>query len=99
MQLTSRAPKPKFAKPRANPTLETLEYIRMILVRADEPISRNKILLQLKKWGHSTTKPTLNAALRFMAADGSLVEGSKGIVWVPNASEALLGSIRAGESL
>lgn len=93
------APKPEFARPGANPTLETLEYIRSALQRADGPVSRNRLLEVLSEWGHSTSRQSLNAALGFLGDDGSVAEGSKGLVWVPPASEPLMQIIRNGKRL
>jgi hypothetical protein len=99
MAAASRAPPPIFARPRANPTLETIEYIRSALQKAGEPVSRNWLLDQLAQWGHSTTRQSLNAALAFLGADGNIAEGSKGIMWVPPASPAIQEIIRSGERL
>jgi hypothetical protein len=94
-----RAPRPEFARPGANPTLESLEYVRAILRSAEEPLSRNEILRTLSDWSHSMTRQSLNAALNFLAADGSVAEGSKGLVWVPEASQSLAESISKARSL
>lgn len=99
MAASTKPPRPEFAGPGANPTLETLEYIRTVLRRAEGPVSRNEILRQLSAWGHSTTRKSLNAALRFLGADGSVAEGSKGLIWVPAARGPVLDAIRRGESL
>jgi len=97
--MVGRAPKPQFAKRGANPTLEMIEYVRAILQKADAPVSRNHILRQLAKWGHSTNRPTLNAIIGFLGADGSVAQGSKGLIWVPQASGDLLDAIRNGNRL
>ncbi len=94
-----KVPKPVFARPGANPTLETIEYIRKALQTADEPISRNALLERLRKWGHSTSRQSLNAALRFFDDMGMVAEGSKGLIWVPEASDALVEVIRKGQRL
>ncbi|MBI4393715.1 MAG: hypothetical protein HY556_07975 [Euryarchaeota archaeon] len=99
MMPSLRPPKPKFAKTGANPTLATIELVRAILQEAEEPISRNAILEQLARWRHSTTRQSLNAILRFLAEDGSVLEGSKGIIWVPEASPELAEAIRNGRKL
>ncbi|MGD0257617.1 MAG: hypothetical protein ABSB90_07040 [Thermoplasmata archaeon] len=99
MAAACRAPHPVFAKPRANPTLETIEYIRTALQEAGEPVSRNRLLDQLAEWGHSTTRQSLNAALAFLGADGNIAEGTKGIMRVPPASAAIQEIIRSGERL
>ena len=99
MALSTRPPQPQFARTGANPTLRTLEYIRAALRMAREPVSRNRLLDTLASWGHSTTRQSLNAALGFLAEDGSVAEGSKGLIFVPEASGALLEAIRKGRRL
>lgn len=86
---TLQAPRPEFARPGANPTLESIEYVRAILRDAEGPVSRNEILQTLADWSHSMGRQSLNAVLEFLAADGSIAEGSKGLVWVPEASGPL----------
>lgn len=95
VSIQAHAPKPSFARKGANPTLETIEYVRAILVRAGQPLSRNRILAQLAAWGHATNRPSLNAALAFLAQDGSVIDGSKGLQWLPQAEGPILESIRA----
>lgn len=95
MAVAARAPKPKFARKGANPSLELLEYVRAILVQAGEPVSRNQIMAHLAQWGHSTNRPTLNAALDFLGQDGSVIDGSKGLQWIPEAKGKLLATLRA----
>ena len=99
MALSARPPSPEFARPGANPTLKTMELIRAALRMADEPMSRNRIMEVLSDWGHSTTRQSLNAALGFLAQDGSIAEGSKGLIWVPEASGPMLAAIRQGRRL
>ncbi len=99
MATIARSPAPRFAKPGANPTLETIEYVRAALRSAGGPVSRNRLLAVLSKWGHSTTRQSLNAVIAFLADDGMVAEGSKGLVWVPEASERLLEAVRKGTPL
>ena len=99
MSSSPRAPSLEFARPGANPTLESIEYVRAILRSAEEPISRNDILHVLSDWSHSMSRQSLNAALNFLAADGSLAEGSKGLVWVPEASPRLAAALSKARSL
>ena len=99
MATASRSPTPRFAKPGANPTLETIEYVRAALRSAEGPVSRNRLLAVLSKWGHSTTRQSLNAAIAFLADEGMVAGGSKGLIWVPEASEPLLEAIRKGTLL
>jgi hypothetical protein len=94
-----RAPPTEYASPGANPTLETIEYVRAILRQAELPVSRNAILRELAAWNHSTTRKSLNAALEFLGADGNVAEGSKGLIWVPEASGSLLEAIRQSRRL
>ncbi len=94
-----RVPRPEFARPGANPTLESIEYIRAILRGAEEPVSRNDILRTLAGWSHSMTRQSLNAVIAFLAADGSVAEGSKGLIWVPQASPALADAIAKARPL
>ena len=94
-----RAPVLRYARRGANPTLETIEYVQSILRRSQEPISRNKILATLARWGHSTIRPSLNAAIAFLGDAGVIAEGSKGLIWVPEASPQLLEAIQKGPRL
>ncbi|MDE1822397.1 MAG: hypothetical protein KGJ23_08880 [Euryarchaeota archaeon] len=99
MAIATHPPRLEHARKGANPTLELIEYVRGALRLAGEPVSRNILLETLAQWGHSTNRPTLNAVLGFLADEGCIVEGSKGILWVPHASEGLVRSIRAGRPL
>ncbi len=94
-----RPPHLEFARPGANPTLESIEYVRSILREANEPLSRNDILRTLAGWSHSMGRQSLNAILGFLAADGSVAEGSKGLIWVPEAPTQLADAIKRGRSL
>lgn len=80
----------RFSRSGANPTLETIEYIRSALSASGGPVSRNRLLGILAEWGHATTRRSLNAALAFFLADGIVAEGPGGLIWVPTASEDLL---------
>lgn len=93
MALLSHAPEPKFAKPGANPGLAKVEAIREILRKARLPISRNQILAELKNWGMGMNRPSLNAALEFLGSEGQIIEGSKGLEWVPTAQGRILDTI------
>jgi hypothetical protein len=94
VQMLDLPPKPMFARRGANPTLETIEYIRAILRTSRSPISRNDLLRHLTSWGHGTSRPSLNAALGFLAEEGAVVEGSKGLQWVAQAQGGILDTIR-----
>ena len=99
MAAQARRPRIEFASRGANPTLETIEYIRAALRCANVPVSRNWILRSLALWGHSTTRQSLNSALEFLAADGNVAEGSKGLIWVPEAPPELMEAIQAARRL
>jgi hypothetical protein len=92
-------PEPKYARRGANPTLETMEYVIGVLRNSEEPVSRNRVLSVLSGWGHSTTRQSLNAALAFFGDQGMIAEGSKGLIWVPEASPELLAAVRNGKTL
>ena len=94
-----KVPRPVFARRGANPTLETIEYVRKALQSADGPVSRNQLLKNLHGWGHSTTRQSLNAVIEFFGDMGKVAEGSKGLIWVPEASDALAEEIRKGHRL
>lgn len=91
-------PEPEFARPGANPTLQTIEFVRAVLRQAHGPVSRNHILEQLRVWGHGTSRPSLNAALAFLAHEGAVVEGSKGLQWAAQAKTSILDTIRRKRS-
>ena len=99
MARAARVPRPRYAKPGANPTLETIEYVLAALQKARSPVSRNRLLATLGHWGHSTTRQSLNAAVNFLGDQGMIAEGSKGLIWVPDASQELLEAIRKGPRL
>lgn len=91
--------RPRIARPGANPTLALVEVIRDALRRIGEPVSRNWLLAQLAAWGHATNRPTLNAALRHLMEEGSVGEGTKGIIFIPEARGTVLESILKGRKL
>src|SRR3989440_11572033 len=94
-----KEPALEYAKSGANPSLSKIEYVRAILQRAEEPISRNALLAVLAKRGHSTNRPSLNAILEFFGDNGMVLEGNKGPSWVPEAPPRLLEVIRTGYRL
>ena len=79
--------------------METIEYVLGALQKSEEPVSRNRLLATLARWRHSTTRQSLNAALGFLGDQGMVAEGSKGLIWVPQASPELLEAIRKGPRL
>ena len=99
MMRSLKAPALRFARPGANPTLETVEYVESALRQTGKPVSRNQMLAILASWGHSTTRQSLNAILAFLGAQGVIAEGSKGLIYVPTASPALRKAIREGARL
>jgi hypothetical protein len=76
-----------------------MEYVLAVLQKSGGPISRNGLLSILAHWGHSTTRQSLNAVLAFFGDQGMVAEGSKGLIWVPEASPELLEVIRRGHRL
>lgn len=96
--MMENAPTPEFARPGANPTLRTIEFVRAVLQRAHGPVSRQHIHTKLSAWGHGTSKPSLNAALAFLAAEGAVVEGSKGLQWAHQAEGSIHETIRRKRS-
>jgi hypothetical protein len=99
MAISLKPPRKTHARTGANPTLRTVEYVRAALKAADGPVSRNHLLLILREWGHSTTRRSLNAAIAFLAEDGSVGEGSKGLVWIEQATGKLLEAVRSGRDM
>ena len=99
MAQTLEAPELRFARRGANPTLETIEYVEAALRSAGRPVSRNELLSVLSSWGHSTTRQSLNTVLAFLGEQGVVAEGSKGLIYVPAASPALVKAIREGKRL
>lgn len=93
MPLLTRAPRPRFAKPGANPGLAKVEAIREILRKAGRPVSRNRLLAELKTWGMGMNRPGLNAVLGFLGSEGQVIEGSQGLEWVPAARGQILETI------
>lgn len=83
--MTLHAPPVEFARKGANPTLMTIELIRGALRQMHAPVSRNRLLELLSAWGHGTSRQSLNAALGLLMGDGLVMEGSKGLQWVPEA--------------
>jgi hypothetical protein len=99
MRASLRPPTLEFARPGANPTLGSIEYVRAIFKDAELPMSRNQVLRILASWGHSMTRQSLNSIVAFLGAEGALAEGSKGLIWVSNASGRLAEAIDKGRRL
>src|SRR5690242_14102956 len=85
----TRAPRLRYARPGANPSLSSIEYVRAILEQSEAPIRRESILSVLASWGDSTELGGLNSIIEFFGDEGAIAEGSKGLVWAPHASGRL----------
>jgi hypothetical protein len=81
---------------RLDVTLGTAEEVRRLLEDAGIPVSRNWLLGELAKRGHSTTRQRLNRALDFYFDLGMAVEGSKGVQWTHNESPSLARAVALG---
>lgn len=99
MNVALKPPALEFARPGANPTLESIEYVRAIFKESEIPISRNRVLRVLADWGHSMTRQSLNSIIDFLGSEGAITEGSKGLIWVPNATGDLADAIDKGRRL
>jgi hypothetical protein len=79
------------------PTLATVNEVERILRRADGPLSLNEIKrrMRAKAVQHSAVRATVDHLGRY----GLVVEGSKGVMWVPPASPQLEKAIRSGRRL
>lgn len=76
--------------------LSTVERVRRLLEKAGVPVSRNFLLAELAKGGHTTTRPRLNRALNFFLELGLAAEGSKGVQWTHSDSASLKRAARDG---
>ncbi|MDE1822226.1 MAG: hypothetical protein KGJ23_12190 [Euryarchaeota archaeon] len=76
--------------------LSTVELVESLLRRAGVPVSRNWLLDELERRGHSTTRPRLNRALGYFFRLGMAVEGSKGVQWTHADSESLRRAVALG---
>jgi hypothetical protein len=99
MPVVSPLPRLRFARKGANPTLETMEFVRAALIAAAEPVSRNRILRTLAEWNHTTTRRSLNSVLGFFEAHLLVEEGPKGVLWLPGATPAMVQALRAGKRI
>ena len=79
--------------------LSTVELVESLLRRAGVPVSRNWLLDELERSGHSTTRPRLNRALGYFFRLGVAVEGSKGVQWTHSDSESLRQAVVLGRRL
>ena len=79
--------------------LGTVELVEDLLRKAGVPVSRNWLLEQLERKGHSTTRPRLNRALGYFFHLGVAVEGSKGVQWTHTDSESLRRALVLGRRL
>jgi hypothetical protein len=90
-------PLPVVLEGQRGPTMATIEEIELILRKANGPISLNEIKrrMRAKSVPHATVRLAVNHLIRY----GLVVEGSKGVMWVPPASASLREAIRAGRRL
>jgi hypothetical protein len=79
--------------------LSRAELVQSLLEKAGAPVNRNWLLDQLKRAGHTTTRPRLNRALRHYFRLGMAIEGSKGVQWTHNLSPQLLYALAVGKRL
>lgn len=79
--------------------LSTVEHVRLLLEKAGVPVSRNFLLGELAKSGHTTTRPRLNRALDFLLELGLAVEGAKGVQWTHSESQSLKRAQATGRRL
>lgn len=89
------------ARPTHRPdiTLGTTEVVMSLLQEAGEPISRNRLLDELRKSGHTTSRARLNRALKFCLEFELAVEGSKGVQWTHTTSPSLMRALSKGKRL
>jgi hypothetical protein len=78
-------------------TLGTTEVVMSLLHEAGDPVSRNWLLDQLKRLGHTTTRARLNRALQFCFDLHLAIEGSKGIQWTHTTAPGLLRTLTKGK--
>jgi hypothetical protein len=79
--------------------LSTVELVESLLRRAGVPVSRNWLLEELERMGHSTTRPRLNRALDYFFRLGVAIEGSKGVQWTHTESESLRRAVALGRRI
>ncbi len=68
------------------PTLKTILAIEEVVKKANNPLSRNKILAKLPT---KVMRSTLNLALDYMERRGMVLETKKGFIWTFNPSKKL----------
>jgi hypothetical protein len=68
------------------PTLKTILAIEEVIKKANNPLSRNKILATLPT---KAMRSTLNLALDYMERRGLVLETKKGFIWTFNPSKKL----------
>ncbi len=68
------------------PTLKTILAIEEVVKKANNPVSRNKILASLQT---GVMRSTLNFALDYMEKRGMVCETKKGFIWTFNHSKNL----------
>jgi hypothetical protein len=91
--------KATLARARPDVNLSTAKKVRGLLEGVDHPVSRNWLLEQLAKKGHSTSRQRLNVVLEFFFDLGLAVEGSKGVQWTHSTSASLRRAVATGKRL
>ena len=78
MAISSPPMPPRLEK--QGPTLATLHMVEQLLRKSDVPLSLNKIKQRLpRKVAHATLREAIEHYKRL----GRVVEGSKGVMWLP----------------
>ena len=79
------------------PTLYTLQEVERVLREAGVPISLNEIKRRLP--AKSVKHDKIRLAVDYLDRLGLVIQGSKGVQWVPSASPKLAEAIRKGRRL
>lgn len=81
------------------PEVEMTANLRSALHRAEEPLSPEQIQTISEGWSPRPTRKMVNDAIEILTADGLVAEGSKGLIWVPEASSKQQGMVRKAREL
>ncbi len=76
------------------PGVETTANLRSALRRAEGSLTRDQILKMSEEWSPRPTRTLLAESIGILAVDGLIVEGNKGVKWVPNDTSMLLGMLQ-----
>lgn len=79
------------------PTLATVNEIERILRKARGPLSLNEVKRRMH--AKSVQHAAVRMAIDHLGRYGLIVEGSKGVMWVPPASPKLEEAVRTGRRL